>query len=51
MQSFITYILVDYSLGAQRNVSLKKIIWMAERESESAALPYMLEFSYNFGIF
>lgn len=50
MQSIITYILVDYSLRAQRNVSLKKSIWMAELESESA-VPDMLEFSYKFGIF
>lgn len=50
MQSIITYILRDYSLGAQRNVPLKKSIWMAERESESA-VPDTLEFSYKFGNF
>lgn len=31
MQSIITYILVDYSLGAQRNVCLKNSTWVAER--------------------
>lgn len=50
MQNIITYILRDYSLGAQRNVPLKKSIWMAERESESA-VPDTLEFSYKFGNF
>lgn len=50
MQSIIIYILVDYSLGAQRNVCLKNSIWMAERESQSAVLD-TLEFNYKFGIF
>lgn len=52
MQTYVcivTYILVGYSLGAQRNVLLKRI-WMAGRESESPE-PDMLEFSYRFWIF
>lgn len=50
MQSIITYILVDYSLGAQRNVCLKNSTWVAEKESESAVSD-MLEFCYKFRIF
>lgn len=36
MQSILTYILVNYSLGAQRNVCLRNSIWVAEREFEPA---------------
>lgn len=46
----ITYILVDYSLTAQRNVCLRNSIWMAERESESA-IPDVLEFIISLGFF
>lgn len=50
MYSIITYILVDYSLTAQRNVCLINSIWMAERESESAVSD-VLEFNCKCGIF
>lgn len=47
-QGTITYILIDYRLGAQRNVCLRNRIWMVEREAESAVSD-MLEFITSLG--